>query len=91
MFYNVELISNLFRSYTEWRTRRDHVEHRNKAFELQMPLIKQAYLEWEFNLGDTGLEGASPRFKSPSQAKEGIRLRVMDVFCEWLTSLFSVY
>ncbi|KAF7785028.1 hypothetical protein Agabi119p4_1193 [Agaricus bisporus var. burnettii] len=64
-------------SYAEWRTRRDHVENRNKAFKLQLPFIVQAYLEWDVSLGEAGLEGASPRF---TQSQQGIRLRVMDMF-----------
>jgi hypothetical protein len=87
--YYVGLIFHPFRSYTEWRTRRDHIENRNKTFQLQLPFIVHAYLEWDVSLGDAGLEAACPRFTTLSQTPQGIRLRVMDTFCEQMVHSFS--
>ncbi len=70
------------KKYEDVRTRRDRVENRNKGFGLQLSKIVDAYLEWQLEIGDAGLDNAGPPAPVADDKANGLKVQVVDIFRE---------
>ena len=86
--YVYSLINNLLihlpdrRRRVDPRTRRNRVDLRNEGFKRQMVGIVDAYITWQDDIGENGLDGVPSSV--PLDLRQGtFPIQAVDVFCEF--------
>lgn len=64
------------------RTRRNRVRNRNAGFQEQLPLMANAFMTWQMDHEQQGLDSAGPPVSAEGE-DTGIKVTVVDVFREF--------
>ena len=72
----------------DYRTCRDRTQRRTEAFARQLPSLVKTYMDWMFQMGDTGLAG---NYTLPPNAdiQSESQLKVIDILSTWTSATIN--
>jgi hypothetical protein len=85
----LQLFMNMSKTPKHWdgflshcSLQKDCLEIRTEAFNQQLPEMTAAFMQWQKNSASKGLDATSPLAVCDMEPPSGLRLEVVDIFCE---------